>query len=205
MEKYKEKDNKKYNNINENTKENAYENTKENTYENMKENTKDNIQENMVKDKYKNIKIQSESYNIEKIRRVRILENIEYICKITNISRYTLGQHLRFIHMSLPYLVLLLSIIIPLKFSIIIIIILIIVISLFKYYNGCIMSYIENKLCNDNFNMTHMYLEWNNIEKTHQNSKKLSIRFLKYAVITLVLILIIRYRFNIEFHYTFKY
>ena len=109
---------------------------------------------------------------ISKNSKIKIIDILELLCKKTGISNYSLGVMIRSYHFGMPcafmFIVLfcnhLIAYISVLNYSLI----------LFSYilFQGCFVSMLENRLCNDKFNIVDPFLEYNNVAINY-NSRKI--------------------------------
>tara|TARA_B110001450_G_C17650326_1_gene493006 strand:- start:1747 stop:2247 length:501 start_codon:yes stop_codon:yes gene_type:complete len=149
------------------------------------------INNNITKDEIEKYKLQND-YDIKKIKRIKILEITKLFCKFTNITENTLGQVIRAFHTTSPFALMSIVIFFDLKYTIISTSIVIFLLLLFNYYNGCILSYVEHKLCNDNYNICDIVLEINHLEKNHNNRIHITYFIGTFYGILYMLILIYR-------------
>lgn len=139
-------------------------------------------------EKYKRLN----NYDIKKIKRIKILEITKLFCKFTNITENTLGQVIRAFHTTSPFALMSIVIFFDLQYTIISTIIIILLLFLFNYYNGCILSYVEHKLCDDDYNICDIVLEINHLEKNHNNRIHITYFIGTFYGILYMLILIYR-------------
>ena len=114
---------------------------------------------------------------ISKSSKVKIIDILELLCKKTGISKYSLGVMIRSYHFGMPcafmFIVLLcnrlLAYISVVYYSLI----------LFSYiiFQGCFVSMLENRLCNDKFNIVDPFLELNNVNVNY-NTRKLATTYI---------------------------
>jgi len=73
----------------------------------------------------------------------------------------------------------------------------IMIITSFLICNACVLSILEKKLCRDDFNVMHPFLEYHNIEKTKQNLIKASyFNGFSYILIVIIIVYIRLFRNN---------
>ena len=90
---------------------------------------------------------------VSKSARKNFVDILELMCRKTGISEYSLGVMIRSYHFAMPvaFIFILLfcdGIIVYLS-----IIYYILIVTLFILFDGCFISMLENRLCNDKFNM----------------------------------------------------
>ncbi len=117
---------------------------------------------------------------ISKQSKVKIIDILELLCKKTGISNYSLGVMIRSYHFGMPcafmFTVLLcnhlIAFISVLNYSLI----------LFSYivFQGCFVSMLENRLCNDKFNIVDPFLEYNNVEINY-NTRKIVTTYIAFC------------------------
>ena len=134
----------------------------------------------------------SNNYNIKKIKKLKILNIAKLFCNSTNISENTLGQIIRAFHTTSPFAALSCILFFDLPYVVLSTLFLITILLLFRYYNGCILSYLENKLCNDNYNITDIILEVTQLEKNHNNRVHITYFIGSFYGVLYILILIYR-------------
>ena len=98
---------------------------------------------------------------VSKSTRNNFVDILELMCRKTGISEYSLGVMIRSYHFAMPvaFIFILLfcdGIIVYLS-----IIYYILIVTLFILFDGCFISMLENRLCNDKFNMIDPFLEFN--------------------------------------------
>ena len=114
---------------------------------------------------------------ISKNSKIKIIDILELLCKKTGISNHSLGVMIRSYHFGMPcafmFTVLLcnhlLAYMSVIYYSLI----------LFSYilFQGCFVSMLENRLCNDKFNIVDPFLEFNNADINH-NTRKIATKYL---------------------------
>ena len=100
---------------------------------------------------------------ISKSCKINVIDTLEYLCRRTGISEYSLGIIIRSYHYSVPAGILLIMSICSKETFILLLIFYIIIIILYLLFDGCIISMLENRLCKDNFNVIDPFIELNGL------------------------------------------
>ncbi len=108
---------------------------------------------------------------ISKNSKVKIIDILELLCKKTGISNHSLGVMIRSYHFGMPcafmFTVLLcnhlLAYISVIYYSLILI--------CYIIFQGCFVSMLENRLCNDKFNIVDPFLELNSVDINYNTRK----------------------------------
>lgn len=132
-------------------------------------------------------------FNLTKIKRTQILELSKFFCKLTNISEKNLGHYIRSFHISSPFTFFAIILTQSKGFAIYSFINLFVILFAFIYYNGCILSYLENKLCQDDFNIVDIILEYNMLSTTHKNRLYMTYYIATLYIFLSIIIYIIRF------------
>ena len=104
----------------------------------------------------------------------KILIKFDKICKITSLSKKSLGNIIRTLHNSLPFFLLFFIAYGPLYFVIFSVILILLIYSFFIKFNGCILSRLELEIFNDNFCLPDPALELCRMRITNKNRIKIS-------------------------------
>ena len=126
-------------------------------------------------------------------KKKQILENCLKFCEKTNISKKNIGNYIRAIHLTLPSIITIAICFSPFIYAIFSFILLLLIFSAFVYYNGCLLSYLETHLCNDDFNMVDIFLELDNLKITYKNRFYLTLYVAIYSVLFFILVLLTRF------------
>ena len=102
-------------------------------------------------------------------RKQNYINTIEKILCSKHMSPKSNGNIIRAFHLSSPFMFILILSIGSNWMIYGSILCNIIIITSFLLCNACVLSVLENKLCRDDFNVIHPFLEYYNIEKTKQN------------------------------------
>ena len=106
---------------------------------------------------------------ISKEKRNEIVEQFKNKCDNSKLSNKSLGILMRSFHTSTPVFFLLIALFAPKKVVWIVFVLLVIILVMFITFDGCILSMIENKVCNDDFTIADPFLEHLDWEKTTKN------------------------------------
>jgi len=106
---------------------------------------------------------------ISKEKRNKIVEQFKNKCDNSKLSNKSLGILMRSFHMSTPVFFLLIALFAPKKVVWIVFVLLVIILVMFITFDGCILSMIENKVCNDDFTIADPFLEHLDWEKNTKN------------------------------------
>ena len=72
------------------------------------------------------------------------------------------------------------------------------IISLFILFDGCFISMLENRLCNDNFNMIDPFLEFNGLVVDYKSRKALTYYIAVCYTMLFLTIYYVRFRLKVE-------
>jgi hypothetical protein len=106
---------------------------------------------------------------ISKEKRNKIVEYFKNKCDDTRLSKKSLGIMMRSFHMSAPLFFILIALLASKKVVWFILFLLFLIFIIFFVFNGCILSMIENKVCNDDFTIADPFLEVAAWEKNTKN------------------------------------
>lgn len=106
---------------------------------------------------------------ISREKRNRIVEHYKNKWESGKLSKKSLGIVMRSFHMSTPIFFILITLFAPKKVVWIAIFLLIVIFFMFFVFGGCILSMIENKICDDDFTIADPYLEALEWEKNTKN------------------------------------
>ena len=112
------------------------------------------------------------------------LENkVDMISSKTQITRREIGIIIRLFHSMMPVLPLLTVLFVSKKLVLFHIIFLIMIMTLFYFFNGCLLSLLEYRLIKDNYSVADPFLKLILVEINNETRKK-------YTIITLICILL---------------
>ena len=106
---------------------------------------------------------------ISKEKRNKIVEHFKNNWENGKLSKKSLGIMMRSFHMSTPVCFFLITLIAPKKIVWIVLFLLLVILFMFFIFDGCILSMIENKVCNDDFTIADPFLEVLEWEKNTKN------------------------------------
>lgn len=89
----------------------------------------------------------------------KIVNYLEDKCNKCKIKNYTIGQHIRAMHISVPLILIALVFVANKQIVRLILVYFIFIICLFIYLDCCILTLLERRLCNDKFTIFDFLLE----------------------------------------------
>jgi hypothetical protein len=111
---------------------------------------------------------------LSKEKRNKIVEKIKNDCKNSKLSDKSLGILMRSFHTSTPISFVILSLFAPRYIVNCVVALLVIIFFMFFLFGGCILSMIENQICNDDFTIADPFLELLELEKNSKNRFNIS-------------------------------
>ena len=111
--------------------------------------------------------------NIE--NRSNLVKKLIKQCDLSKISNKSLGIIIRGFRISSPANILISLLFLPKKLFILTIIYLLVLLSFFIYFDGCLLTILERKLCGDDFTFIDPVLEAYDLELNNKNRFKASI------------------------------
>jgi hypothetical protein len=114
----------------------------------------------------------------------KIIDYLEDKCNKCKINNYIIGQNLRALHVAIPIFLMTLVFLASKEIVKLVIIYFIFIIFLFIYFDSCLLTLLERRLCNDKFTIFDILLEIFNLPIDSKTQKKVS-----KIVLTLVFIL----------------
>ena len=111
---------------------------------------------------------------LSKEKRNQIVEKIKNDFKNSKLSEKSLGILMRSFHTSTPISFVILSLFAPRYIVNCVVALLVIVFFMFFVFGGCILSMVENKICNDDFTIADPFLEALEWEKSSRNRFNIS-------------------------------
>lgn len=133
---------------------------------------------------------------VSKETKHKFIDYLEYKCKQYNLSLKSLGIMIRSYHYSMPFILILMMCIGSHWVAIGVILSYFTAAVMFFSLNGCFISMLENRICNDNFNMVDPLLEICKQEITDKNRMDISYYVLGYY--TTILFSIYYFRFLVK-------
>jgi len=106
---------------------------------------------------------------ISKEKRNKIVEHYKNKWESGKFTKKSLGIMMRSFHMSTPIFFLLIALFAPKRVVWVAIFLLIVILFMYFIFDGCILSMIENKVCEDDFTIADPYLEALEWEKNSKN------------------------------------
>ena len=111
---------------------------------------------------------------LSKKKRNQIVEKIKNDCKNSKFSDKTIGILMRSFHTSTPTSFFILSLFAPRYIVNCVVVLLVIIFFMFFAFGGCILSMVENQICNDDFTIADPFLEALEWEKNSKNRFNIS-------------------------------
>jgi hypothetical protein len=111
---------------------------------------------------------------LSKEKRNNIIDKIKNNFKSGKLSDKSLGIVMRAFHVSTPVSFFILSLFAPRYIVNCVLALLVVVFFMFFIFGGCILSMVENKICNDDFTIADPFLELLDWEKTSKNRFNIS-------------------------------
>jgi len=111
---------------------------------------------------------------LSKEKRNEIIEKVKKDCDNCKFSDKSLGIMMRSFHTGTPLSFFLILIFAPQYVVNIVVALLVIIFIMYLIFDGCILSMIENKVCNDDFTIADPFLELLEWEKTSKNRYNIS-------------------------------
>lgn len=111
---------------------------------------------------------------LSKEKRNNIVDKIKNDFKNSKLSEKSLGILMRSFHTSTPISFVILSLFAPRYIVNCVVALLVIVFFMFFAFGGCILSMVENKICNDDFTIADPFLEALEWEKSSRNRFNIS-------------------------------
>ena len=121
------------------------------------------------------------------------LNVLEYCLCSSRISPKSNGQLIRAYHLTAPLMIVILFILAPRFICNLCFAIIVLIGIAYVLFDGCILSRLENRLCQDNFNMFDPFLEFLNMDTTNKNRFYISNRL--WVVFLEIVGIIYYYRF----------
>jgi len=130
---------------------------------------------------------------ISKLQRNEIVEKMKTYFQSGKLSDKSLGIMMRTFHISTPVSYLILSLLAPRYVVNIVAGLLLLIFLMFFVFGGCILSMVENKICNDDFTIADPFLELLEMEKTSKNRFNISLTIFTIFNIIIGIIYYIRF------------
>lgn len=130
---------------------------------------------------------------ISKEKRNNIVEKCKNKCDNSKLSNKSIGIMMRSFHMSTPLCFILVALFAPKHVVWIVFVLLIIILVMFFAFDGCILSMIEDKVCNDDFTIADPFLEYLDWEKNTKNRFNITLIVGLTYYVAIVIIYYIRF------------
>lgn len=135
---------------------------------------------------------------VSKSSRENFIDILEYLCRRSGISTYSLGVMIRSYHFAMPvaFIFILMfcdGIIVTLS-----VIYYAVIVSLFILFDGCFISMLENRLCKDKFNMIDPFLEFNGLAVDYKSRKVVTYYIAVCYTMLFLTIYYVRFRLKLE-------
>ena len=114
---------------------------------------------------------------ISKNSKVKIIDILELLCKKTGISKYSLGVMIRSYHFGMPCAFMFIVLLCNRLLAYISVVYYSLILLSYIIFQGCFVSMLENRLCNDKFNIVDPFLELNNVNVNY-NTRKLATTYI---------------------------
>ncbi len=112
--------------------------------------------------------------SLSKSTKTQIIDYLESTCKQTGISENSLGIMLRSYHYSVPLIMIIFVIIGNQTLATVTLIYFVFLVVCWILFNGCFLSMLENRLCDDNFNIVDPILEMSSMQVNYDSRKLVS-------------------------------
>ena len=130
---------------------------------------------------------------ISKEKRNQIVDKIKNLFQSGKLSDKSLGIMMRTFHISTPVSYLILSVLAPRFIVNIVAALLLAIFLMFFVFGGCILSMVENQICNDDFTIADPFLELLEMEKNSKNIFNISLTIFTIYNIIIAIIYYIRF------------
>lgn len=130
---------------------------------------------------------------ISKEQRNKIVEKLKNFFQNGKLSDKSLGILMRTFHLSTPISYLILAFLAPRYVVKIVAALLLVIFLMFFVFGGCILSMVENKICNDDFTIADPFLELLDIELTSKNRFNISLTIFAIYYIIIATIYYVRF------------
>jgi hypothetical protein len=130
---------------------------------------------------------------ISKEKRNQIVDKIKNLFQSGKLSDKSLGIMMRTFHISTPVSYLILSVLAPRFIVNIVAALLFAIFLMFFVFGGCILSMVENQICNDDFTIADPFLELLEMEKNSKNRFNISLTIFTIYNIIIAIIYYIRF------------
>ncbi|MBE29487.1 hypothetical protein CL646_05425 [bacterium] len=135
---------------------------------------------------------------ISKSSRANFIDILEYLCRKTGISAFSLGVMIRSYHFAMPVAFIFILMFCDGMIVTLSVIYYALIVSLFILFDGCFISMLENRLCKDNFNMIDPFLEFNGLVVDYKSRKALTYYIAVCYTMLFLTIYYVRFRLKVE-------
>ena len=111
---------------------------------------------------------------LSKDTKTKAIDYLELMCTHTGISNHSLGIILRSYHYSAPLIMIIFVIMGNKMLATITITYYLFLVLCWILFNGCFLSMLENRLCDDNFNIVDPLLEFSSMQINYESRKLVS-------------------------------
>lgn len=126
----------------------------------------------------------------------KIIDYLEDKCNKCKINNYTIGQHFRALHVAIPMVLMTLVFLASKEIVKLVIIYFIFIIFLFIYFDSCLLTLLERRLCNDKFTIFDILLEILNLPMDSKTQKLVSMTTMIVIFILCLLVYYLRFCIN---------
>lgn len=133
---------------------------------------------------------------MSKETRNKIVENLKNKCKLSRMSDHSTGIMLRACHTNMPISYMIISLFAPHYIVNLVIASLGIIFVMFFAFGGCILSMVENKICNDDFTIADPFLELLQLEKNSNNRYNITCAIGSVYCIIIAIVYYVRFIYN---------
>ena len=130
---------------------------------------------------------------LSKEQRNKIVEKLKNYFQNGKLSDKSLGILMRTFHLSTPISYLILAVLAPRYVVNIVAALLLVIFIMFYVFGGCILSMVENKICNDDFTIADPFLELLEMELISKNRFNISLTV--FAIYNIIIATIYYVRF----------
>ena len=130
---------------------------------------------------------------LSKEKRNQIVDKLTNDFKNGKLSEKSLGILMRSFHSSTPVSFFILSLFAPRYVVNCVVALLVVILFMFIVFGGCILSMVENKICNDDFTIADPFLELLEMEKNSKNRFNISLMIFTIFNIIIGIIYYIRF------------
>lgn len=123
----------------------------------------------------------------------KIIDYLEDKCNKCKIKNYTIGQNIRALHIMIPFILIALVFVANKLIVKLVIVYFLIIIFLFIYFDSCLLTLLERRLCNDKFTIFDILLEILNLPMDSKTQKLVSMTTMIVIFILCLLVYYLRF------------